>query len=280
MHFRLWWVLGALACSHADDSAAAAAAAATAARYDCENRVGSALPCPGLLPQCPSPGPNVDAPQVVYDPEYMPVEGLTDCVGEHFHERGTIEYSGYPAVPESAAGFSVRLEESGCYVGVTADVSVGNAARGPAWLRLSVGQQLDVDVWDARGLRRGGSGLWLILRSLDTSELLFTLYRSRWELIEEGTVRDLLGFDAAVTEPTCEDFDSSQVLTHLHALRFQTELSSVVLGTRDVNTLRLGNGRRIRVQSDGSVYAYAHLLEYPVVDTILGPQAYFAAWPE
>lgn len=262
-------MLGVLACPQPDETTPNAERPEPPLVMDnCENDVASDSPCPGLVPRC--------TPTPPAHPQFVDLVALTDCVGEHLREAAIIDVLTQPS-PGYAPGFQFKLE-SGCSV----LVAVANSPdRIPPWSWMTLGQQLDVELWWAGGVQRGGSSVWLILRSPDASDLLLTHYQTRWQLIEDGTVGALLGIDLAILDPRCEEF-SDTVLYHFHPLHFGAELSSAVLDLRQSVTLDLSNGERLRVQHDGTWFTHGHLVPvgYPIYDVDWGPSSRFSAWPE
>jgi hypothetical protein len=193
------------------------------------------------------------------------MSGFSNCTDEHLHGTGTIV--------RAAPLLQVRLE-SDCI----AEVQFDARQRFLDLPTLGVGNQVDVELWHPSLVFRNPQ-LWLILKSPDTGELLFTVYQKPWDLIEAGVVQDTLGFGVAMTEPTCEFFNASILdLYHQRALRVTTQQSSVELGLWDVAPLSLPNGQRIVVQGGELVYGYTHLMDEPIIHMRVGSYANFAAW--
>src|SRR5688572_20978173 len=210
----LAWAFGVLACSSAEANAPPGTGGEPntplvySPRSDCESALGSDRPCPGLL----SPCPNVPPPQ----PGYINTLGVSTCAGEHLRGAGTVE-NAMPLIV-------VRMDDE-CAVQVEFEVV---PERFPAGLGL--GDPVDVEVFQANGDTARDPQLWLILRSPITGELLFTIHQNPWQLLESGVARDVLGFDVAIAEPTCEVFRrNSSVLYHRYGLRVQTGQTTTVL---------------------------------------------------
>jgi hypothetical protein len=269
-HSALDWIVAGgmcLSCSNGSSDLSSSDAGSGA----CETRVDSLTPCRGLLSECAPLAPTSGA-------RIPLMEAYSNCAEGVYRTHASVS-----AIDLPSRGYGIRVElqlsDAACSVGFDVGAWVEDW---PIWPWLVEGAQVEINLWDTGGDRRGGDPLWLVVRDTATSDPLMSIYQLNGSLIETGQVTEELGLDVSIIGPVCE-YSISPLLVHVYELGFSVNGMGPNLANRATGLIPPRDARPAwQIQTGALENTFGHFIgpDDALFDVRYGKLFQFVAWTD